>query len=136
MDIGTTEKYCNIIYRLLELSPRFERALNIGDMPDDFKNFMIEDLENVYTNLSELKEDIDHIGILKRLFTKIHFLDNIITFIYSTLIKSCKTNKIKGIPMSKSFLMEPMSTILTLLVKLLAMLLAIVIKRFKNIIQE
>ena len=76
MDIDTTEKYCDIIYRLLELSPMFERALNNGDMSDEFKNFMMEDLENVYTTLSELKEDIDHIAIPKRSFTKIHFLDS------------------------------------------------------------
>ena len=42
MDIDITDKYCNILYRLLELSHMFERALNIGDMSDEFKNFMME----------------------------------------------------------------------------------------------
>ena len=102
MDIDTTEKYCDIIYKLLELSPMFERALDNGDMSDEFKNFMMEDLEDVYTTLSELKEDIDHIAISKRSIRKIHFLDKMIAFIYSTLVKFCKTNKIKGIPMSKN----------------------------------
>ena len=76
MDLDITEKYYDIIYRLLELSLMFERALDIGDMSDEFKNVMIEDFENVYTTLSELKEDIDHIAIPKRSFTKIHFLDS------------------------------------------------------------
>ena len=82
----------------------FERALDNGDMSDEFKNFMMEDLENVYTTLSEVKEDIDHIAISKRSIRKIHFLDKMIAFIYSTLVKFCKTNKIKGIPMSKNFI--------------------------------
>ena len=37
MDIGTTEKYRNIIYRLLELSTMFEKALDDEDMSDEFK---------------------------------------------------------------------------------------------------
>ena len=104
MDIDTTEKYCGIIYSLLELSPMLERTLNNGDMSDEFKTFMMEDLGNVYTTLSELKEDIDHIAISKRSFRKIQFLDKMITFIYSTLVKFCKINKIKAIPMSKNFI--------------------------------
>ena len=51
MDIDTTEKYCDIIYRLLELSPMFERALNIRDISDGFKNFMMEDLGKCFYNL-------------------------------------------------------------------------------------
>ena len=102
MNIGTTEKCRDIIYRLLELSLMFERALDDGDVSNEFKNFMMEDLENVYTTLPELKENIVHIAIPKRSFIKIHFLDKIIAFIYSTLVKFCKTNKIKGIPMSKN----------------------------------
>ena len=47
----------------------------MGDMSDEFKNFMIKDLENIYTTPSELKEGIDHIAIPKRSFTKVHFLD-------------------------------------------------------------
>ena len=93
-----------IIYRLLELSPIFERALNNGDMSDEFKNFMMEGLENVHTTLSELKEGIDHIAILKRSFTEIHFVDKIIAFISLTLVKFCKTNEIKGIPVSKNLI--------------------------------
>ena len=104
MDIDTTGKFHDIIYRLLELSPMFQRALNIRYMSDEFKNFMMEDLENVYTNLSELKEHIDHIAIPKKLFTKIRFVDKTIAFIYSTLVKFCKTNKIKGVPMSKNII--------------------------------
>ena len=103
MDVDTTEKYRDIIYRLLELSPMFERALDNEVMSDEFKNFMSEDLKNVSTTLTELKEDIDHIAISKRSFTDIHFLDKMIAFIYSTLVKFCKTNKIKIIPMSKNF---------------------------------
>ena len=104
MDVDTTEKYRDIIYRLLELSPMFERALDNEVMSNEFKNFMSEDLKNVSTTLTELKEDIDHIAISKRSFTDIHFLDKMIAFIYSTLVKFCKTNKIKGIPMSKNFI--------------------------------
>ena len=36
MDVDTTEKYLDIIYRLLKLSPMFARALDSGDMSDEF----------------------------------------------------------------------------------------------------
>ena len=80
------------------------------NVSDEFKNFVMEDLENVYTTLPELKEDIDHIANPKRSFTKIHFLDKITAFIYSTLVKFCKTNKIKGIKMSKNFIENVIGT--------------------------
>ena len=51
MDIETTEKYHQIIDRLFELYPMFEKALDDGDMSDEFKKFMLEDLENCYTTL-------------------------------------------------------------------------------------
>ena len=64
----------------------------------------MKDLENVLTALPELKEDTYHIAIPKLSFSKIHFLDKIIAFLYSILVKFCKTNKIKGIPMPKNFI--------------------------------
>ena len=73
-------------------------------MSDELKHFMMKDLENVLTALPELKEDTYHIAIPKRSFTKIHFLDKIIAFLYSILVKFCKTNKTKGIPMPKNFI--------------------------------
>ena len=42
MDIETTETYCQIIDRLFELYPLFEKALDDSDMSNEFKNLMLE----------------------------------------------------------------------------------------------
>ena len=87
MDIETTEKYHQIIDRLFELYPMFEKALDDGDMSDEFKKFMLEDLENCYTTLYEVKDDIHHIDVPRKKLTskKILFSDKLIAFMYNQL---------------------------------------------------
>ena len=63
---------------------------------------MLEELNNVYWRIREFKEDVDS-AVVPRIFDKYEFSDKIISFIYSTLIKSVETEKVKGIPMSKNF---------------------------------
>ena len=63
---------------------------------------MLEELNNVYSRIREFKEDVDS-AVVPRKFDKYEFSHKIISFIYSTLIKSVETEKVKGIPMSKNF---------------------------------
>ena len=67
---------------------------------------MQEDLDNVYSILREMKDDIDNIVVAKKSFrkTKADFADIILSFIYTLLIKFVETNKVKGILMSKNFI--------------------------------
>ena len=90
----------------------FESALDHGDMFNEFGDFLVEDLDNCYPMLSELRDDIHHINIPRKKYTsKNFFSDKLITFIYSTLIKFCKTEKIKGISLSTTFI-ENVKTIM------------------------
>ena len=63
---------------------------------------MVEDLGNMYSTISEFKEDVDSVAVARK-FGKYEFLDKIISFIYSTLIKFVETDQVKGMPMSKIF---------------------------------
>ena len=53
-----------------------------------------------------MKDDIHHIVLPKKPFcvNKFDLSDKIISFIYSTLIKFVRTNKVKGVPLSKTFI--------------------------------
>ena len=59
---------------------------------------MVEDLGNMYSTISEFKEDVDSVAVARK-FGKYEFLDKIISFIYSTLIKFVETDQVKGMPM-------------------------------------
>lgn len=63
---------------------------------------MLEDLDNMYSTISEFKEDVDSADVARK-FGKYEFSDKIISFIYSTLIKFVETDQVKGMPMSKIF---------------------------------
>ena len=63
---------------------------------------MVEDLGNMYSTISEFKEDVDSVAVARK-FGKYEFLDKIISFIYSTLIRFVETDQVKGMPMSKIF---------------------------------
>ena len=63
---------------------------------------MLEDLGNMYSTISEFKEDVDSVAVARK-FGKYEFLDKIISFIYSTLIRFVETDQVKGMPMSKIF---------------------------------
>ena len=69
MDIESEEKYTEIVYRLLEFYPLFEKAVDVGDVADEVRNFLLEDLDDCYSTLAELKEEIYHVLLPKK---KVH----------------------------------------------------------------
>ena len=99
-----TEKYSDTIYRLLEYYPLFEKALDDGDICNEIRNFLAEDLDDCYSTLKELKDNILHVLVPKRAFSsrKI-FSEKLLAFLYSSMIKFSGTDKVKGIPLSKNF---------------------------------
>ena len=106
MNIENEENYEDIIRRLIEYYPLFENAIQEGDMCDEVMNFLLEDLNNCYSTLEELREEIDHISIPKKRFNskKALFSEKLIAFLYSSMLKFCKTSKVKRIPLSQKFL--------------------------------
>ena len=100
MKIDNIEEYYQIIDRLVESFPEVENALDTEDMSEEFKNFLLENLIDQYPTL----RDINHIILPKKPFfaNKFGFSDKIISFTYSTLIKFVRTNKVKGVPLSKT----------------------------------
>ena len=105
MKIEDIEKYNEIFNRLVELFPVVESALEYRDTCVEFEDFMSEELDNVYSSVSEMKEDIGNVVVTKKIFCKPpDFSDKIISFIYFLLIKFVETDKVKGIPTSKNFI--------------------------------
>ena len=66
MDIETEEKYTEIINRLLEYYPLFETAIEDGDICEEVRSFLIEDLNECYSTIKGLREDICHASVPKR----------------------------------------------------------------------
>ena len=99
MKINDIEKYCEIFDRLVELFPIVESVLEDGDTSTEFEDFILEELDSLYSTTAELKETIDNVVVPK----KTDFADKIISFIYSSLLKFAETDKVKGIPISKKF---------------------------------
>ena len=100
ISIQNEENYEDIIRRLIEYYPLFENAIQEGDMCDKVMNFLLEDLHNCYSTLEELREEIDHISIPKKRFNskKALFSEKLIVFLYLSMLKFCKTSKVRGIP--------------------------------------
>ena len=75
-------------------------------MSEEFKNFLLEDHNDQYPTLREIKNDVNHIILPKKSFcaNKFDFSDKIISFIYSTLIKFFRKNKVNGVPLTKTFI--------------------------------
>ena len=69
MNISVTEKHYEIIGRLLELFPAVEAALDL-DWSNQFKNFMMEEVDGAYSHLDDLKENIEHVAGPKKRFAK------------------------------------------------------------------
>ena len=69
MDIETQEKYTGIIYISLEYYPLFEKAIKNGDICDEVRSFLLADLNECYSTIGELREDICHVSVPKRLFS-------------------------------------------------------------------
>ena len=58
INIETEEKYNNILHRLLKFYLQFEKTLDDGDVPDEVRSFLLEDLNDCYPTLMRLKEYI------------------------------------------------------------------------------
>ena len=91
-----------------------KKALDEGDICDEVRNFLAEDLDDCYSTLKELKDGIQHISVPKKAFSsrKILFSEKLLAFLYSSMIKFSRTYKVKGIPLSKHF-MENLKGIMT-----------------------
>ena len=68
--IDTTEKYNKIFEGILNHFPVVEAALKDEIESDEFKRFMEEDLNDMYTHVEEVKEYVDNIPVKKNLFIK------------------------------------------------------------------
>ena len=70
MGVDTTEKYSEIFKRLLNLFPVVETALEDEIKSNEFKRFMEEDLNDMYTHVKEIKEYVDNIPVKIFFFIK------------------------------------------------------------------
>ena len=106
MNIENQKNYDEILWKLIEFYSLFENALQEGELCDEVRDFMLEDLNNCYSTFQDLREETDHISICKRRFAsdKILFSEKMIAFLYSSMINFCKNNKVKGIPLSQKFI--------------------------------
>ena len=66
MKIEDIEKYNEIFDKLVDIFSAVESALEDGDISVEFKDLMLEDLDNVYSTVSEMKEEIDNIAVNKK----------------------------------------------------------------------
>ena len=73
--IDDTEKYYEIFRRLVELFPVVEGSLVDGVTSVAFEDFMIDELDSVFSTVEELKETIDNVVVPKKRFAKIDFAD-------------------------------------------------------------
>ena len=106
MDIESAEKCTEIVHRLLKFYPLFEKAPGNGDVADEVRNFLLEDLDECYSTLLELKNEIQHVSLPKKRFTSKNdlFSETFFTFLYSAIVRFCETDKVNGIPLSKNYL--------------------------------
>ena len=74
MNIENEENYEEILGRLIQFYPLFENALQEGELSNKLRNFILEDLDNNYSSLQDLREEIDHISVPeKRFASKKHY---------------------------------------------------------------
>ena len=106
IDIVDVKSYKEILYRLFDLHSYFEVTLQDGVITDEIRDFMLEDLSGCYETFQELRKDIENIAIPKRSWSRksSNFSEKIIAFLYSNMISFCRTEKLKGIPLSKKSL--------------------------------
>ena len=99
MSIENKENYEE---KLIEFYHLFESALQEGEMCDEVRDFLLQDLDNCYSIFQDLREEINHISIPKKRFAskKTPFSEKLIAFLYSSMVNFCKTDKVKGIPLS------------------------------------
>ena len=86
----------------IEFYHLFESALQEGEMCDEVRDFLLQDLDNCYSTFQDLREEINQISIPKKRFAskKTPFSEKLIAFLYSSMVNFCKTDKVKRIPLS------------------------------------
>ena len=96
------------ISRLLEYYPLFGKALDDGDICDEVRDFLSEDLDDCCSTLKELKDNILHVSVPKKEFSsrKMSFSETLLAFLYLSMIKFSRTDKVKGILLSKNFVKD------------------------------
>ena len=69
---------------------------NHGHICDEVRNFLVEDLNDCYTTIKELREDIYYVPVPKKAFSskKTLFPEKLLAFLYSTMSTFCKTGKV------------------------------------------
>ena len=101
MNIENKENYKENLRKLIEFYPLFESALQEGEMCNEVRDFLLEDLDSFYSTFQDLREDINHISVPKKRSAskKTLFSEKLIAFLYSSMVNFCKTDEVKGIPL-------------------------------------
>ena len=92
--------------KFIELIPKVEDAIENPQWireKEKFEDFMRYDLNDVYSHLSEMKEAIDELKIVKKI-DKFAYIGKKIFFIYSSIVDFCQTDKVRGIPIFEKFI--------------------------------
>ena len=82
----------------MEYYPLFEKT-NYGNICGKVRRFLVEDLNDCYSTLKELRANFYHVSVPKRKFS-FKKLSSLKSYLHSF----CKTDKVKGIPLSKDFI--------------------------------
>ena len=83
-----------------------EKAIEDCDICSEVRSVLVEDLNDCYSTLNELREDIYHVSVPKKKCSSKNtlFSEKIIALLYSTMVSFCRTDKVKGIPLAKNFI--------------------------------
>ena len=83
-----------------------KKAIEDGEICNEVRRFLAEDLNECYITLKVLREDIYNISLSNKQFSnrKNLFSEKLLAFLYSAMVVFWKTDKVKGIPLSKSFI--------------------------------
>ena len=73
MDIETEENTVKF-FRLSEFYLLFEKAPDYGQVSDEVRNFLVEDLDDCYLTMMELKGNIHHISLPKKILCQKNIL--------------------------------------------------------------
>ena len=111
MNIDSEEKLLEIIEKVLDFYPTFENELGdwdendqVSERSESIQDFLVDHLKDGFDSLKELQDNIECIDTPKKRFgsyKKKLFSDKLLVFLYSIIVRSCKTEKVKGILVSK-----------------------------------
>ena len=114
MNLDSEEKLLEIIEKVLAkffFYPTFENELRdcdendqVSERSESIQDFLVDHLKDGFDSLKELQDNIECIDIPKKRFRsykKKLFSDKLLVFLYSSIVRSCETEKLKGIPVSK-----------------------------------